>query len=298
MAGFNMKELLSDKSKGEAKTGKPAFEIRQIPIGKLVPSDKNHYTVADIEELAVNIEEVGLLHNLVVREADENGDFEIISGERRFRACKMLHEGGNTQFAELPCKVELGGDGLLDELRLIYANSTARELSDYDKMAQAIRIKEILTQLKKSGHKFKGRMRDNVADAVGVSSSQMGKYESIHKHLDPGKMEDFREGKIGVTEAWELSKQSGVGEEVKPRDAGGDELAEAAKSKNIEKADAGGAAEKQENAEKPKNEKMERGKVAILLREIAEEIEAGKTASEHDAKHILRWAASILGVKL
>lgn len=207
MAKFTMADLLNSQSKKMEE--RPAFEIRHIPIDKLKPSKKNQYGIRGIEELAANIEMLGLLHNLDVKEADEAGYYEIISGERRYQACKLLYESGNQEFKTLPCKVEaLTENKAISELKLLYANAAARELTDYEKTYQAGRIKEILQALKKDGYKFQGRMREIVADMLDVSPAQMGRMESINKNLSPEFKEEFKAGNIGITTAYELSGQS------------------------------------------------------------------------------------------
>lgn len=207
MAKFTMADLLNSQSKKMEE--RPAFEIRHIPIDKLKPSKKNQYGIRGIEELAANIEMLGLLHNLDVKEADEAGYYEIISGERRYQACKLLYESGNQEFKTLPCKVEaLTENKAMSELKLLYANAAARELTDYEKTYQAGRIKEILQALKKDGYKFQGRMREIVADMLEVSPAQMGRMESINKNLSPEFKEEFKAGNIGITTAYELSGQS------------------------------------------------------------------------------------------
>lgn len=202
-----MADLLNSQSKKMEE--RPAFEIRHIPIDKLKPSKKNQYGIRGIEELAANIEMLGLLHNLDVKEADEAGYYEIISGERRYQACKLLYESGNQEFKTLPCKAEaLTENKAISELKLLYANAAARELTDYEKTYQAGRIKEILQALKKDGYKFQGRMREIVADMLDVSPAQMGRMESINKNLSPEFKEEFKAGNIGITTAYELSGQS------------------------------------------------------------------------------------------
>ncbi len=61
---------------------------REIPIGQIVPNPKQPRTVFDEEELAElvhSIKEFGLLQPIVVRPSPEGG-FELIMGERRWRA--------------------------------------------------------------------------------------------------------------------------------------------------------------------------------------------------------------------
>jgi ParB family chromosome partitioning protein len=207
MAKFSIKDLLNDQSKPTSSGTGSGFVIRDVPIDKIVSSPSNKYGIRDIEELAASIEEMGLLHNLVVREPDSEGNYELISGERRFHACKLLYENGNTAFSTVPCKVEGQGSAAEIELKLLFANATARVLTDYEKTMQAARIKELLLEMKADGFKFKGRMRDIVADILKVSPAQMGRMESIEKHLSTEFKEEFKVGNIGITDAYTLSTQ-------------------------------------------------------------------------------------------
>ena len=208
---FSMKDLLNEASKNESAPGaadSPGFDIRHIDIEKICPSPINRYGLRDIEELAASIEEIGLLHNITVYDADDNGLYMITSGERRYMACKLLFDNGNDKYATMPCKVEPRESPEMDELKLIHANATARVLTDYEKTMQAGRIKEILQKMKSDGHKFTGRMRDIVADILKVSPAQMGRMESINKNLNPEIKAVFERGEIGITDAYKASKLS------------------------------------------------------------------------------------------
>lgn len=206
MGKFTINDILNSQSRSQKK---PTFEIKYIHISKIKPSKANIYGMRGIEELADNIEMLGLLHNLDVKEADKDGMYEIISGERRYQACKLLYEAGNKDFEMIPCKVESAGDSdAISELKLLYANAATRELTDYEKTYQAGRIKELLVQMKKDGYEFKGRMREIVADMLNVSPAQVGRMEKINKNLSSEFKEEFQAGNIGITAAYELSGQS------------------------------------------------------------------------------------------
>lgn len=70
--------------------------IRNIPIEKLITNTiQPRKDFGDLEELKESIVEKGILEPILVRPKD--GFFEIIAGERRFRAAQMA---GNTQ---VPC---------------------------------------------------------------------------------------------------------------------------------------------------------------------------------------------------
>ena len=66
--------------------------IKDIPISRIIPG-KNDRTIFDekgLRELADTIKEQGLIQPITVRSAKDNKHFEIIAGERRFRACRLL----------------------------------------------------------------------------------------------------------------------------------------------------------------------------------------------------------------
>ena len=203
MAKFNMNDLLNRQSKNEnRKDG--GFEITTIPLDRIDPSSANLYGIREIEELAASIESMGLLHNLVVRRK-EGGRYEIISGERRYRACKLLRDGGNKSFETIPAKVEDAQSDALAELKLIFANATARELTDYEKTVQAQRMKELFRQLRAEGYEIRGRLREIVADVLDVSPAQVGRLESVSERLIPEFKEELKGGNIGITTAYDAS---------------------------------------------------------------------------------------------
>ena len=208
MGKFSLNTILNAQSKTTEQTG-GNMEIRQIPIEKLKSPEANQYGIRDIEELAASIETMGLMHNLLVKEADSEGMYEIISGDRRYHACYLLLMGGNQKFATLPCKVEpLGENKNLAELKLLYANASTRVLTDWEKTWQATRIKELLAGLKADGYEFQGRMRDHVAEILQVSPAQVGRMEKISRDLSPKFTEELKQEKIGMTTAYDLSKQT------------------------------------------------------------------------------------------
>ncbi len=70
--------------------------IWQVSIDKMVPSEfqpRSHFEKEKLEELAASIKQNGILQPIVARK-HPNGRFEIIAGERRWRAAQLagLHE--------------------------------------------------------------------------------------------------------------------------------------------------------------------------------------------------------------
>lgn len=201
---FNMNDLLNTQSKTKESMNMKRFKVEEIDLNKIVPNEKNEYGIRDIEELASTIELVGLMHNIVVAKDDDH--YVIVSGERRYRAFKMLFEQGKEEYSRIPCKVEVTSSDTIEELKLIFANSQARDLTDYEKTYQAGRIKELLLDLKDQGYKMPGRLREIVADIVKVSPAQVGRMESINNNLTDPIKEEFKEQKINITTAYELSR--------------------------------------------------------------------------------------------
>ena len=208
-----MMALMNNATKGEAK--KPKYEAAELPIEKIIPNPGNLYSMEGIDELADSILLAGrVLQNIVVKAADQDGQYMIISGHRRIAACKKLVEGGHAEFGTVPALIENEADENLRELMLIYTNATARILTDAEKMRQAQRATEILKNLKAEG-KFEGRIRDAVARMLDTTGAQLARYAAIANNLtNPELKEAFEGGRLGVSAAYEASGLSEEGQEA------------------------------------------------------------------------------------
>lgn len=203
MKKFSLNDILNDKSKDKGKRNE--FNLQHIHISKLIPNEKNFYNVDDVEELKDNVLLLGLQQPLVVRAIEGTDTYILTSGHRRLKAISQLVEEGYTEFELVPCKVETEIDEIKNELRLISTNSTSRELSDYEKTHQAIRMKELLMALKQNGVKLPGRLRDIVAETMKISKTQVARMESIDNNLSPEFKEEFKNNNVNISTAYELS---------------------------------------------------------------------------------------------
>ena len=87
-----------------------------IPLDRLKPrTNQVRREFHRIGELARQIELHKLLQNLVVRPTTPEGYFEIVAGERRYRALKLLQQEGRLASTDIPCAV-LGTDGFLENI--------------------------------------------------------------------------------------------------------------------------------------------------------------------------------------
>ena len=207
-----MMKLMNEVTKGEAE--RPKYEAVELPIEKIIPNPENIYSMEGIEELADSILLAGrVLQNIVVKAADSQGRYMIISGHRRVEACSKLVLEGHAEFGTIPALVENEADENLRELMLIYTNSTSRILTDAEKMRQAQRATEILKALKAEG-KFEGRIRDTVSRMLDTTGAQLARYAAIANNLtNPELKEAFEGGRLGVSAAYEASGLSEKGQE-------------------------------------------------------------------------------------
>ena len=211
---FDITSLMSDASRQASE--RPKYEAVRLPISKLYPDPANRkvYGVEKIEELADSIELAGgVMHNLVVREPDADGRYQIISGERRWTACKHLVEQGKEQYSEVGCLIEHVHDEDTLQLMLVLANSTARQLSDAEKMRQAEALTAVLTRMRKEG-KVQGRVRDLVGKMLKTTSGQLARYHAIQANLQGGLRDRFERGEVGVSVAYEASKLDKAGQDA------------------------------------------------------------------------------------
>lgn len=183
------------------------FRIQQIPIEKLHPSEDNFYGISEIEELAYSILNEGLQQNLVVV-PDEHGQYKINTGHRRLAALQLLLEWGYEEYRFAPCKVTIFNNSILQELSLINTNAKTRVLSDFEKIKQAARLKELLYLAEQQGIEIKGSKRSMIAGTLNVSETQIARYETIDKHLSSDFKQAFQDEHIPVSVAAELATLS------------------------------------------------------------------------------------------
>ena len=182
------------------------FKVEYIDIENIKRNEKNFYEIVDIEELAEDIKLNGLNHNLVVRKLD-NGQFELISGERRYTAlCKLVKEGNKT-FALVPCKVIEVNDTDA-EIILIQANAQTRELTEIEKLKQVQRLKELYKIKKANGEKITGKVREIIANDLKLSPTQVGRYEKINSSLIPELKTVLEKGNLTIANASEFANLS------------------------------------------------------------------------------------------
>ena len=182
-------------------------QIEYIDIDLLDGDERNFYQLTDIDELADNIQMCGLQQPIRVR-AGEGGRFTIVSGHRRRAALAQLVEKGLDQFRRVPCIRETDDvSPALQELRLIFANSSTRKLTSAEIGEQAERVEALLYQLKEDGFEFpEGRMRDVVAAACNTHGSKLARIKVIRERLLSNFRPEWERGSIPEQAAYALAQ--------------------------------------------------------------------------------------------
>ena len=83
--GYVNKEIVSNRNQSDG-----SADIVRIPAGMIEPNPfqpRMSFDTEALEELTASIRSLGLIQPITVRKTDD-GKYQIISGERRFRACK------------------------------------------------------------------------------------------------------------------------------------------------------------------------------------------------------------------
>lgn len=199
--GFDLAALLQGVSDLDTEE-----QITRLPLDLIDPDPDNFYSLDGLDELACNIELVGLLDPIRVRPSGER--YTVVSGHRRRAACLLIRDGGSTMFQSgVPCIVEYGqASDAMRKLRLIYANSATRQLTAAEQSRQAEEVSQLLYELKAQGVEFPGRMRDHVAAACNLTKTKIGRLHAIRSRAHEYILDAFDQGKINESVAYEFSK--------------------------------------------------------------------------------------------
>ena len=195
---FNLAEYV----KAEGVSDSDPARIVEIPLSKIIANNRNFYGVRDVEALADSIKLNGLLEPLIVYPyGTAAGLYRLISGHRRVAALQL------NKAEAAPCRiVDKPASAAREDLMLISANGQ-RTKTGAEVAAEAQRMTDALLALKKEGVELPGRLRDIVAEALGVSSTALARKKVINDGLKvPGFRQAWESGKMGETVAYELAQ--------------------------------------------------------------------------------------------
>ncbi|MDY6252394.1 MAG: ParB/RepB/Spo0J family partition protein [Bacteroidales bacterium] len=156
--------------------------INEIPIEQISPNPdqpRRNFDETSLEELATSIRELGIIQPLTLRSAGPDA-YQIISGERRYRAAKLA--GLET----VPAYIRTANDSELTEMALI--ENIQRE--DLNAIEIALTFKKLIDQYKLTQDRLSeriGKKRSTIANFLRLlklpAEVQLGLRD---KHIDMG----------------------------------------------------------------------------------------------------------------
>ena len=161
----------------------PGDQVRRVAITRVRPSPfqpRKDFTPEALKELADSIREQGIVQPLIVRERD--GFFELIAGERRWRAAQLLN------LADVPIITREADDRTVLELALI--ENLQRE--NLNALEEALGYAQLAEQFQLT--------QEQIATKVGKSRAAVANATRLLKL--PAQVQTFiREGRLSVGHA-------------------------------------------------------------------------------------------------
>ena len=170
-------------------------------LTNIYPMENHPFKVKDDEDMAALVESIrqyGVLNPIIVRKRPTGGGYEIVSGHRRYEACKRLNK------FDVPVIVR----DLTDEeaiLTMVDANLQREKILPSEK-AFAYKMKmDVLRHQGSSCQDGTKRSDEALAESTDDSARQIQRYIRL-TYLIPELLKMVDEGRIALTPAVELSK--------------------------------------------------------------------------------------------
>ncbi|MBJ25633.1 MAG: chromosome partitioning protein ParB [Flavobacteriaceae bacterium] len=152
------------------------LDINKIEVNPLQP--RSNFSETLIEELASSIKSLGLIQPITVRKIESN-KFQLISGERRFRAAKLIN------LLKIPAYVRIANDEEILEMALV--ENIQRK--DLDPIEIALCYERLIKEANIT--------QDVLSERVGKKRSTIANYIRLLK-LDPIIQTGIRDGFLSM----------------------------------------------------------------------------------------------------
>ena len=154
------------------------FVGKFLPVDSIEPNpEQPRQNIGDLSELVASIREKGVLEPLIVR--PHGNGYQIVAGERRWRACKQL------ELEKVPCIIKDVDDRELLELALI-ENLQRKDLTPFEEAEGLLSLSD----------KF-GYTHAQIAQVIGKSRTSVTESLSLNQ-MPPEVRELCRQADIGT----------------------------------------------------------------------------------------------------
>lgn len=195
-------EILNETSK-EQITGE---RVTKINRAKIVKSSRNEvvYDVKELDALAKDISERGIQQPLLLRQRPD-GKYVIISGHRRYAANDIAIESYGYDGEYLPCIVRDNISDNIEEREALILDNLQRDKTDFNRMMEIVEMRQCAEARRERGETIVN-IRQYLMERLGVSNSEISRFERIHSSLIPELMALFRAERIATNVAHEIAK--------------------------------------------------------------------------------------------
>ena len=177
--GYVNKEIVSNRTQSDG-----SADIVRIPAGMIEPNPfqpRMSFDTEALEELTASIRSLGLIQPITVRKTDD-GKYQIISGERRFRACKAAG------MDMIPAYIRAASDQSMLEMAIV--ENIQRE--DLDPIEVALGYRRLIEECSLT--------QEQMASRIGKKRASVTNYLSLLK-LPAEVQHDLKVGLLSVGHA-------------------------------------------------------------------------------------------------
>lgn len=187
-----------------------SYEVVNIDMDLIAPNEKNDFSIDELDELAeLIVMSDGILQPLILLpERNEQGMYILTTGERRWRAAKLLKEQGRYPAKyknTVPCifrdpkDIELPLSNDTKELFSIMVTNQYRHKKEADQLMEVKNWTRIFQELKDNGEEY---IPEQLALLAGTARyGENGEYEEYEpERLVGQKMKTLVSAHVGISE--------------------------------------------------------------------------------------------------
>ena len=174
--GRGLSAMLSSNESDTIKSSTNEINVDKISVNPFQP--RSNFNNSSLQELSVSIKNIGIIQPITVRKIDNN-TYQLISGERRLRACKEIG------LKKIPAFVREANDQ--DSLEMALVENIHRQ--DLDAIEIAISYQRLIEEINLT--------QEELSDKIGKNRNTISNYLRLLK-LDPIIQSGIRDGFISM----------------------------------------------------------------------------------------------------